>query len=385
MDLCHSTTSPGESSNSSMKRFGTAPMSLKGLRSSAEHMLSHSNQVEQRRNEVVANDLNTTAANVFIKAQSTLSSHCVKFAATMDLRKHHYYWVRDRPLEWLVCHVNTFKENSDFPLTEIQLHHPRYSNVYRVVMSENKKYMYCSSCKIKPRKGMPCVHILSIINSFHAQMFHPRYLLAYNSWIYDKNAHVRSCVDTMKHHAKSHPRSCLVEGHFSPKEFELFEYGNGACKSLYNDMVGLEKMHADGVALLRGEELAKKYKISDNHEEEMDWEEDDDFDETVGVEECVQLRPTKKKKKSKGEKNLSTYKFLSENFSKDAMKEVTDDDELQTELIDACNKLVLEFKGKRISRMNIVVPSSSKLVSSSAETEISRSHARLKRGHEHHK
>jgi len=67
------------------------------------------------------------------------------------------------------------------------------------------------------------------------------------------------------------------------------------------------------------------------------------------------------------------------------MKAVTDDDELQTKLIDACNKLVLEFKGKRISRMNIVVPSSSKLVSSSAETEINRSHARLKRGHEHHK
>jgi hypothetical protein len=68
--------------------------------------------------------------------------------------------------------------------------------------------------------------------------------------------------------------------------------------------------------------------------------------------------------------NQSTYKFLTENFAKDAMKAVADDDELQKYLINACNKLVLECEGK-------------KLVSLSAKTELSRSHGRMKRGYEH--
>jgi hypothetical protein len=62
--------------------------------------------------------------------------------------------------------------------------------------------------------------------------------------------------------------------------------------------------------LQKGAQLAEKYKISDIHEEDMDWVQDDDFDETVGVEECVQLRPTKKKKKSKGEKSIHVQVFV---------------------------------------------------------------------------
>ena len=48
-------------------------------------------------------------------------------------------------------------------------------------------------------------------------------------------------------------------------------------------------------------------------------------------------------------------------------------------------KLVSEFEGKKRMKMNKTVPSSSKLVSRCAETELSKTHGRLKRKHEYMK
>ena len=62
MDLMHCTTSPGESANSSLKRFDKGNMSKKSLQRSSELQRNHSNALESKREAAASLELlsNTT-------------------------------------------------------------------------------------------------------------------------------------------------------------------------------------------------------------------------------------------------------------------------------------------------------------------------------------
>ena len=76
MDLDHSTSSPGESTNASMKGFGTGSMSQKSLKKSSDHMIKHSASLENKRAQSVASNITTVQSHQFIIEQTSLNSHC---------------------------------------------------------------------------------------------------------------------------------------------------------------------------------------------------------------------------------------------------------------------------------------------------------------------
>ena len=191
-------------------------------------------------------------------------------------------------------------------------------------------------------------------------------------------------MDEIMIREKENANKCFVYGHFTPDKFDSIDYGNDCSYEKYQVMLGLERMHRDGVPLLRGNMLPKKYQLQfDVSEDTIDFVINDEEHEDIGNEEGQRNNTTSSS--SKTQNNNSIYTFLVDSFSKDMAKAVADDLDLQNQLRNSCNKLVSEFEGKKRMKMNKTVPSSSKLVSSCAETEVSKTHGRLKRKHEYMK
>ena len=99
----------------------------------------------------------------------------------------------------------------------------------------------------------------AIVGNLHAQIIHPRYLLVCNSWIYNSNSNIETMVNELIRREKNNSNACFVHRHFSPDKFDSIDYGSDCRSEKYQVMLGLERMHRDGVPLLRRNMLPRSH------------------------------------------------------------------------------------------------------------------------------
>ena len=116
-----------------------------------------------------------------------------------------YFCCHTKDLNFLVCHVDSFK--LDTPNSPDTFTIPRYSYCHKVTIDKYKKTALCS-CNERLSHGRPCVHILKVLNNkIHGSMFHPRYLKIINHKLYDTSPEIQDIYHKMVKDYRSHPNS----------------------------------------------------------------------------------------------------------------------------------------------------------------------------------
>ena len=372
LDLEHPTSSIGESSNSSMKKFDkTKRMSSRTIQSSASTQRNHSNHLHTQRTELIATDLNKVTCDIFMQDQNLLTTSCQHEAKGMFALIGNYDWIRDTATSWLVSHKNTFQIKSADSL--LYLHLPKYSNTYRVVMNESHTKIWCKGCKKKARKGIPCVHVMVALQCCHAKMFHPRYLKAYNSWMYDENSGIRKSIDNLICQQKMDVSASDISM-ISLPDFLSIQNSPGLAQETISNMEGAERMFNAGKFIIRGQPIPSNFAIgstgNDYSYQICDDESDSDSDNTAqyGDEHDFDATRSKKKKLKNGD-NTEMYSFL-QSFTKDVGKAVEGNGKRQGELKRELDQLLLSYQQKERIDKNIKSPAkSSTIVSISSQTE----------------
>ena len=259
MDLEHTTTSPGESMNKSMKYYSKRPMAGMNLDKSAKTMLNHSEHFDQKRDNHNAKQLNSRTVDIFMPEQNLLTKYCQEYSNAIWNHVSDYYCVRDKPGEYLICHKNTFVCDENAPLIDLKRKGiPKYANVYRVrILYAGGTTVKCMHCKQRSRKGILCVHILAAVQMCHPKMFHPRYLKAYNLRLYLENKRIAEHINSLL----AWNRDLLfcdcsdISGLLDLPPFVGIEYRGGSTDAVYANMVALEQMHHSKQVLLRGQAI----------------------------------------------------------------------------------------------------------------------------------
>jgi len=390
MDLEHTTSSIGESMNSSMKKFAKGPMAATNLTTSAATAINHSKHLDEKREQRIAFDLNLVRVNTFMEQQNVLTSYSQLCAQDLFIQRAHYFCVRDRPNELLICHKNTFYTSDLEPLRQLQVGFcPKYSNVHRVVFNEDGSLIMCTSCKKKARKGIPCIHVMVALQFCHPKMFHPRYLKAYNSWMYDTQKGMRRSLDGLREQHKLHPNSCDISAVYTQLDFSGIEYRNGCTSEIYLKMLALERMHNLKQVLYRGSNPPAEYFemirddtmsfASGNCEDDSDG---GSFCEDIGNEDGADARVSAAgDQQKKDEHDVGMFSYL-ESFSKDMLKVVDGHPDLKKKYQSKLDTLLLEATDECNRAMNIEFSQDSAMISIAAETEKSPHRTRYKRRHE---
>ena len=190
--------------------------------------------------------------------QNVLTTHCQKIARDVYDHRKDYIWARTSANKYLVAHKKTFESNdSKVPLIKISFQLPKYSNVYIVDVEKDGKFMKCS-CQHFHRLGIPCAHVCSILNVLHPQMFHPRYYVIYNSWLYNSTKKIKSMCNSMLEEFSKHDFGCNITGLYHTSFFKGEEYGNACRGDELEHMKATHQMHISNVPLLRGETPPEK-------------------------------------------------------------------------------------------------------------------------------
>jgi len=317
------------------------------------------------------------------------TSYCQNKVEEMFNRSSQYIWARETKTDFLVIHRNTFQRNVEKELEEIvlivDLIKPRYSNVYRVRVSTCDNYITCFGCKKKARTGFPCPHVLCITREVQPNMLHPRYLKVFNSWIYKKDGASsldRSLTNLVNVH-NTHSGCCPLGTHISLPEFVIgkVQFSPGVDEELYSKMVNLEKMHNNGVPLIRGDNpivsIANDFEMNDNFDSEYGSEEEDRKNK----------KQTVKNKRSNDSSTIDhTTRFSTcESLLKDIWKQIEGKQEEENRL----RKLLQQFHDDKVSEnaneLSSQLSQGSSLVSSQLENANYMNHNRTKRKHEHYR
>ena len=172
----------------------------------------HFKALEHKRLNVAADELNKGSVKEFMMDQHVLTIHCQKVFWEVYERRTEYIWGRVNKVQYLVAHRKTFQsEDNSIPLTKISFQLPNYCNVYTVNVEEEGKFMKCS-CQFFHRMGIPCVHVCSILGEIHPKMFHPRYYVMYNSWLYNSIENIQSMCNIMFESFSKSGLGCNIEG-----------------------------------------------------------------------------------------------------------------------------------------------------------------------------
>ena len=256
MDIEHTTSSIGESMNSSLKGHSKKKMGAMTIDNSSENMLLHSKKLDHKRTGRNARQLNTVAKESSVATHGFLTNFSLVSAEYMSKRKHKYYAARRSASSFLVMHVNAMSTSYNSALCEFII--PKYSNVFEVTVQEGGKTCKCT-CGAKARNGMPCIHMYVVMGEISAQMFHPRWYKSYNSHLYDTDERIRTSLQDLRCWHEENPQLCKIEGIWLDSEFTEIEYMNGANAEILKAMEGLERMHKAKECLIRGKHIPGKF------------------------------------------------------------------------------------------------------------------------------
>jgi hypothetical protein len=260
LDLEQTTSSIAESMNGSLKRFTSKPLAHKSIANSAALMVAHSNKLlgkRQRLNEV---NLAKTRCFEFASLQlNHVTTRCQRDIEDMIKDSAYYKKVRINKTCWYVWHEDTFKMNNDDDCI------PKYSNVYCVEMNETFDECWCSEfCKTVSRKGIPCVHILTVVGHFHPKMVHPRWLKVYNSSLYDKCSNIFD--DMLKWRIDNKSKVCIQD--VLPDELKIYDETNTTDRNvddIKRFLIAVMRMDHQKKVLLRGESIPDEF-LNDRNE-----------------------------------------------------------------------------------------------------------------------
>ncbi|GFH62118.1 hypothetical protein CTEN210_18594 [Chaetoceros tenuissimus] len=98
-DLGHTTTSPGEASNSSLKRFCKGNMSSQSLSGSARTQRDHSKFIHKKRNYLVAKEIDKNSADNFMEEQNMFT----------QFLQDSVFDAKDRASEYVPMRIEKFK------------------------------------------------------------------------------------------------------------------------------------------------------------------------------------------------------------------------------------------------------------------------------------
>lgn len=379
LDLEQTTSSIGESANASMKRFErTSTMASRKLATSAETQIKHSNHLEDKRMNHIANDMNMNCHNVFMTDQNLLTSYCQTIFKRSHDRISHYHCVRDGEFEWLLCHKNTFVLNDNLSISQLRIGQPKYANVHRVVGDRDRKILTCRSHKTRARLGIPCTCVMAVLPFCDASLVNPRYVKLYNSWLYDSDPKVKTSIDALLSGERSmEPNHCNISNmldHIPP--YIGVVYGPDTSEAIYNKMKILEQMHMRKQIHLRGEDPPEEHLNSTGSVASSNVS----FDEAIGYEGETQeeIIPCKDNTPH------STYEMYSyfESWQKDILKHIGNSEENFLHAKKVTSDLTMTILERNRKEMKQSQDMGHKLVSSHGETEKSPLQKRYKRGYE---
>lgn len=162
---------------------------------------------------------------------------------------------------WYVWHKNTFVLSND---DNVDMRIPQYSNVYKVECNSSFTECKCdNACKYTARTGMPCVHILRVLNGIcHPMMVHPRYLKVYNDQSISSNPQIQNILNDMLSWKRGNPRKCRIYG-LLPDDLRCYQNNTSthvpAEKEEIVKVLSLVEMDADQKNYLKGEPIPVTY------------------------------------------------------------------------------------------------------------------------------
>jgi hypothetical protein len=255
LDLEQTTSSIAESMNASLKSYSSKPLASKTIANSAALIVAHSNTLLGKRQR--QNEYNLLKSRQFAEASSQLNHvtiKCQKDIETMINESKYYNQVRVSKTRWFVWHESTFKKKETMYDNVI----PMYSNVYCVETNDSFEECWCSEfCKVVSRKGIPCVHILTVVKNFHPKMVNPRWLKAYNSSLYEKCSHIFD--DLLKWKTDNHFK-VYVQDVF-PEELKVYNDDN-ATKRKAEDIkraIAVQRMDQQKQVLVQGDLIPDQF------------------------------------------------------------------------------------------------------------------------------
>jgi len=274
MDLEHTTSSIGESMNSSLKGHSKKKMAAMTIGNASENMLQHSKKLVQKRNGRNARQLNTAVQESSVPNHGYLSNYSLVSAEYMSKRSHKYYGVRRSHHSYLVMHMNALTDNENTELIDCIL--PKYSNVFEVTVQKCGTTCKCT-CGAKARNGMPCIHMCVVMGQISAQMFHPRWFKVYNSHLYDTDKDIRQSLQDLRSWHEDNALLCNITDIWVKSEFTEPEFMNGANADIFKAMEGLERMHKAKECLMRGQDIPLRFleasgDVSQNFEVDLEYD-----------------------------------------------------------------------------------------------------------------
>ena len=158
---------------------------------------------------------------------------------------------------WYVWHKNTFVLSDD---DNVEMRIPQYSNVYKI--ESNSSFTECkcdNACKFTARTGMPCVHILRVLNGIcHPMMFHPRYLKVYNDLSVSSNPQIQNILNEMVSWKRGNPRQCRIYGLLPDDQINTTSHVSVENEEIVK-VLSLVEMDADQKVYLKGEPIPVTY------------------------------------------------------------------------------------------------------------------------------
>lgn len=254
LDLEQTTSSIAESMNGSLKRFSSKPLASKTIANSATTIVAHSNSLLGKRHR--QNEENLSKTRTYDNQWSNLNHvtpKCQKDIEEILSDSKNYNHVRFSKTQWYIWHKNTFQAQRGDEEDSADCI-PRYCNVYCVETNESFEECWCSEfCKTVSRKGIPCVHIIAIMKTFHPSMVHPRWLKVYNSSLYDKCSHIFD--DMIKWKTENHNKVSVKD--IFPHELTVYDHNSRNLEDIKSEQ---------GRILLQGDKIPDEFmeEIDDN-------------------------------------------------------------------------------------------------------------------------
>ena len=386
-DLGHTTTSPGEASNSSLKRFCKGNMSSQSLSVSARTQRDHSVHMAKKRNTLIAKELDRVSADTFMEDQNIFSQFAQTNVYDVLDRSEEYVPMRIGKNKFLVCHKNTFSvplnmENND------KFQYPRYSNVHLIVLNEDKKSLECETCKIQIRIGHPCTHICCVTKCVNAEMINPRYLKVFNSIQLGTDKDFKEILEKLKIEYQKFGNSTNIMSIYSEvtESMKIEQYEEWS--DIHKSMFALHNMHIQNECLIRGSEIPSKYRNTGNKTDKNDIELSEDnyiqefpYNEEIG-EEFEALYSSPVKKKGLEEFDTSIYQFL-QYKNQELLNLVQGTPEAETMLRERMNEIVSDLRKMQLKNGKTNFSQESTIVSSNMKQSTTpKNHNRTKRKHE---
>ena len=191
----------------------------------------------------MSKQINTTMTWTKLETKHYLTKYAEGVSVAKYDERMNFLCAKVNSSKWIVMnkhHLNeiTPQHPTNFPI-------PNIVRIYTVEVDAKKQVSKCS-CSYKRRTGRPCVHVVSVCDNIHEEMFHPRYYKVYNCEMTFQNEKIQNALVHLRDTEENYPDYVKITSNMQQLLNCNVKFRNGCNEQLKNVMMEGMKMQENG-------------------------------------------------------------------------------------------------------------------------------------------